>query len=222
MAGVSLHTFGGRHVRFLSPEKIGALRHSKDGPWRSPRQEPPQGTDMMLPPTALRSVSWLLLSCLALLSQVQGEDSQDKEASPRISCPKGSKAYGGYCYALFTITKSWMDADLACQKRPAGHLASVLSGTEAAFVASLVKSSGGNSYSNVWIGLHDPTEGSEPGAGGWEWSTSDVLNYQAWEKDPATISSPGYCGSLTRVTGYLKWNDYGCYTKLPYVCKFTG
>lgn len=28
-----------------------------------------------------------------------------------------------------------------------------------------------------------------------------MLNYQAWEKDPATISSPGYCGSLTRVTG---------------------
>lgn len=28
---------------------------------------------MMLPPTALRSVSWVLLSCLALLSQVQGE-----------------------------------------------------------------------------------------------------------------------------------------------------
>lgn len=33
----------------------------------------PQGTDTMLPPTALRRVSWVLLSCLTLLSQVQGE-----------------------------------------------------------------------------------------------------------------------------------------------------
>lgn len=47
------------------------------------------------------------------ISATPGEDSQDKEASPRISCPKGSKVYGGYCYALFTITKSWMDADVS-------------------------------------------------------------------------------------------------------------
>ncbi|KAK2507447.1 hypothetical protein MC885_019425 [Smutsia gigantea] len=175
----------------------------------------------MLPSTALCSASWVLLACLSLLSRVQGEDSQKEVASPRLSCPKGSKAYGGYCYALFVKAKSWMDADMACQKRPSGHLASVLSGAEAAFVASLVKSSV-NSYSNVWIGLHDPTEGLEPGADGWEWSTSDVLNYVAWETNPSTVSNPGYCGSLTRASGYQRWKDYSCTMKLPYVCKFTG
>ena len=46
---------------------------------------------------------------------------------------------------------------MACQKRPSGHLVSVLSGSEASFVASLVKNSV-NSYSYVWMGLHDPTE----------------------------------------------------------------
>lgn len=45
---------------------------------------------------------------------------------------------------------------LACQKRPSGHLVSVLTGAEASFLSSLVKSTG-NSYSYVWIGLHDPT-----------------------------------------------------------------
>ncbi|XP_058406628.1 regenerating islet-derived protein 3-gamma-like isoform X2 [Diceros bicornis minor] len=127
----------------------------------------------MLPPMALPSMSWMLLSCLMLLSQVQGEESQKKLPSPRLSCPKGSNAYGFHCYALFMTPKSWMDAD-----------------------------------------------GYEPNAGGWEWSSTDVLHYSAWEKDPAIISNPGYCASLSRSTGYLKWKDYNCDVKLPYVCKF--
>ncbi|XP_058406629.1 regenerating islet-derived protein 3-alpha-like [Diceros bicornis minor] len=168
---------------------------------------------------ALRSLSWMLLSCLMFLSQIQGEDSQNDMRSSRSRCPKGSKAYGSHCYAVFTTPKSWMNADMACQKRPSGHLVSVLSGAEASFVASLVKNNV-NSYSHVWIGLHDPTEGSEPNTGGWEWSSTDVLNYSAWERDPTTISNPGSCGSLSRSTGYLKWKDYSCDVKLPYVCKF--
>ncbi|XP_012520327.1 PREDICTED: regenerating islet-derived protein 3-gamma-like isoform X2 [Propithecus coquereli] len=127
----------------------------------------------MLSPRALRSLAWVPLSCLMLLSQVQGEDSQKEVPSPRISCPKGSKAYSFHCYALFTTPKSWMDAD-----------------------------------------------GSEPNGDGWEWSSTDVLNYFAWEKDPSTLPNPGHCGSLSRSTGFLKWKDYSCDTRLPYVCKF--
>nr|XP_008537458.1 PREDICTED: regenerating islet-derived protein 3-gamma-like isoform X2 [Equus przewalskii] len=127
----------------------------------------------MLSTKALPSMSWMLLSCLMLLSQVQGEDSQKNLPSPRLSCPKGSNAYGSHCYALFMTPKSWMDAD-----------------------------------------------GYEPYADGWEWSSTDVLNYFAWERDPATVSNPGYCASLSQSTGYLKWKDYNCDVKLPYICKF--
>ncbi|KAJ8777483.1 hypothetical protein J1605_014472, partial [Eschrichtius robustus] len=42
---------------------------------------------------------------------------------------------------------------------------------------------------------------SEPNASGWEWSSTDVLNYVAWEQNPATISNPGYCERLSRNTG---------------------
>uniref|UniRef100_A0A4X1W6Z0 Rerating family member 3 gamma n=1 Tax=Sus scrofa TaxID=9823 RepID=A0A4X1W6Z0_PIG len=129
----------------------------------------------MLPSMSLPSLSWMLLSCLMLLSQVQGEDSPADMPSAQISCPKGSMAYASYCYALFITPKTWMDAD-----------------------------------------------GLEPNAGGWEWSSSDVLNYVAWERNPSTSSYPGYCGSLSRNTGYLKWRDYNCYVNLPYVCKFKG
>ncbi|XP_012590833.1 regenerating islet-derived protein 3-gamma-like [Microcebus murinus] len=173
----------------------------------------------MLPPRALPSLAWVLLSCLVLLSQVQGEDPQKEVLSPRISCPQGSKAYSSHCYALFLSPKSWMDADLACQKRPSGHLVSVLSRAEGSFVSSLVNRTT-NSYSNIWIGLHDPTLGSEPNGDGWEWSSGDVLNYLAWEKEPCTIATPGHCGSLLRSTGFLMWEKYDCTEKLPYVCKF--
>ncbi|XP_005385861.1 PREDICTED: regenerating islet-derived protein 3-gamma-like [Chinchilla lanigera] len=175
-------------------------------------------TDIVLPSMALNIVSWMLLSCLMLLCQVQGEDSQKELPSPRISCPKGSKVYGSYCYALFWTPKSWND-DLTCQNRPSGHLASVLSEAEASFLSSLVRSSG-SSYPYIWIGLHDPTLGLEPNAGGWEWSSTDVLDYFNWDRNPSSASDRGYCGSVSQTSGFLKWRDYNCDAQLPYICKF--
>ncbi|XP_012887284.1 PREDICTED: regenerating islet-derived protein 3-beta-like [Dipodomys ordii] len=175
----------------------------------------------MLPPSTFSSMFWMLLSCLMLLSQVQGEDSQKDAPAARISCPKGSQAYASYCYALFKSPKSWTSADLACQKRPSGHLVSVLSGAEASFVSTLVKNTA-TTYQYVWMGLHDPTLGEEPNADGWEWSNSDVLNYLNWERNPSIYADRGYCGSLSRNSGFLRWRDYNCDTQLPYVCKFKG
>ncbi|XP_048193385.1 regenerating islet-derived protein 3-beta-like isoform X2 [Perognathus longimembris pacificus] len=129
----------------------------------------------MLPTPVLSNMSWMLLSCLMLLSQVQGEDSQKDLPSARISCPKGSQAYGSHCYALFKAPKSWTNAD-----------------------------------------------GEEPNGDGWEWSNSDVMNYFNWERNPFIYSDRGYCGSLSRNSGFLKWRDYNCDVQLPYVCKFTG
>ncbi|XP_007945661.1 regenerating islet-derived protein 3-gamma-like [Orycteropus afer afer] len=151
----------------------------------------------------------------------KGEDDPMKQLSARISCPGGSKAYGSHCYAFFLMPKTWVEADMACQKRSSGHLVSVLSVAEGYFVASLVKSTS-NNYANVWIGLHDPTLGLEPNAGGWEWSNTDVLNYLAWERLPSTVSNPGHCGSLSQNSGFRSWKDYNCDQRLPYVCKFKG
>ncbi|XP_070236239.1 lithostathine isoform X2 [Bos mutus] len=126
----------------------------------------------MLPSLGLPRLSWMLLSCLMLLSQVQGEDSQRSE---RISCPRGSIAYGSSCYVLYKVARSWMNAN-----------------------------------------------GSEPDAGGWEWSSTAMFNYFAWERIPSTVSGLDHCGILSRTSGYLKWKNYNCNVNLPYICKFKG
>uniref|UniRef100_A0A8C6W643 Regenerating islet-derived 3 alpha n=1 Tax=Nannospalax galili TaxID=1026970 RepID=A0A8C6W643_NANGA len=162
----------------------------------------------MLPCMTLGCTSWLMLSCLILLSRVQGKVFLPLVKIPRRKLPLHTSAYHSHCYALFMTPKSWFNADLACQKQPLGHLVFVLSGAEASFVSSLVKSRV-NNYQYVWIGLHDPTL---------EWSNSDVLNYVNWDRNPA--SALGYCGSLTKTSGFLKWKDYHYDVELPYVCKF--
>uniref|UniRef100_A0A8C6B0V5 C-type lectin domain-containing protein n=1 Tax=Monodon monoceros TaxID=40151 RepID=A0A8C6B0V5_MONMO len=141
---------------------------------------------------------------LSFISSSPGEDSQNKLPFARIRCPKVSMAYVSYCYALFIAPRTWMDADLSmtCQKRPSGHLVFVLSGPEGSFVASLAKNNL-KLLSDVWIGLHDPTE---PNASGWEWSSTDVST------SPIHLSS-----SVT--LGYLKWRVYNCYMNLSYACK---
>ncbi|KAM5318440.1 LOW QUALITY PROTEIN: lithostathine-like [Glossophaga mutica] len=152
----------------------------------------------MLSPVALPSVSWMLLSCLMFLSQVQGEDSKEELHSSQSSCPQGSYAYHFHCYALFMNPKSWTDANIACQKQHSGFLVSVLSGAEASSLGSLVKNNL-NTSPYIWIGLHDPTQSYEPNAGGWEWSNNDVMNYFAW--DPATVTNPTFFGSLSQSSG---------------------
>ncbi|XP_054977285.1 lithostathine-like [Sorex araneus] len=164
------------------------------------------------------NVAWMLLSCLMLQCQVKGEDVQTEDTSEKINCPSGALAYGAHCYALFQSAKSWMDAELACQRRPQGHLVSVLTGSEAFFVASMIMNTG-TKYKNIWMGLHDPTEGLEPNGHGWVWINNDVLNYRAWEKTDCN-SVPGYCGTLSETSNYEQWRDYDCDKLLPYVCKF--
>ncbi|XP_055973590.1 regenerating islet-derived protein 3-gamma-like isoform X1 [Sorex fumeus] len=164
------------------------------------------------------NVAWMLLSCLMLQCQVKGEDLQKKKTSEKINCPSGSLSYVSNCYALFLSPKTWMDANFACQKRSQGHLVSVLTASEGFFVASMIRKMG-NKHANIWMGLHDPTEGLQPNGNGWEWINHDVLNYRAWEKHNSS-TAPGYCGSLSATSNYEQWRDYDCDKLLPYVCKF--
>ncbi|XP_055974955.1 lithostathine-like [Sorex fumeus] len=173
----------------------------------------------MLPSKALPSMCWFLLSCQMSLSQVQGEHSLETTPYTGRVCPNGFMVYASHCYSFYTTPSTWMQASMDCQKWPSGQLVSILSDSEASFVASLIRSNV-NSYYYVWNGLYDPTEGSQPNGIGWEWSTNDVLKYRAWEVIPPSLPDSGFCGILTEGSGFRKWKDYNCDLKLPYVCKF--
>ncbi|XP_054977283.1 uncharacterized protein LOC101540921 [Sorex araneus] len=155
----------------------------------------------MLPTMTFSSISWIMLSCLISLSQTQGIDFDKGMPSTKITCPIDSMLYSSYCYTLFMKPTTWMDANIVCQKRPSGSLASVLSKSEAAFVASLIRNNLDNNF-DVWIGLHDPTEGRLHGAG-WEWSSGDRLVYHAWESGGPSSQNFGYCGSVSEISAAL-------------------
>ncbi|XP_054557752.1 lithostathine-like [Talpa occidentalis] len=127
--------------------------------------------------------------------------------------------FSSYCYTLHRQEVTWMEAEIYCQTQHLGHLTSVLSGTEASFVATMIKTSGiRKPY--IWIGLHDPTEGQQPNRGGWRWINNDVLHYHAWEANPPPCAYNGYCATVSENTGYQQWKDYACNQKLPFVCRF--
>ncbi|XP_049640917.1 regenerating islet-derived protein 3-gamma-like isoform X2 [Suncus etruscus] len=63
-------------------------------------------------------------------------------------------------------------------------------------------------------------EGLQPNGGGWQWISTDVMNYQAWERKPPSSPNFGYCGSVSQSSGFRQWKDYNCELKLPYICKF--
>ncbi|XP_049640558.1 lithostathine-like [Suncus etruscus] len=153
------------------------------------------------------------------MTKNSGEILEKEEVSGPLNCPIGSVAYYSHCYALLMTPIAWMDASMDCQKRHLGHLVSILSKSEASFVGALIRNSFNNFY-DVWIGLHDPTEGRQLNGDGWEWSNGDLMNYSAWEKAPLSDTNFGFCGSVTQSSGFQKWKDYNCDLKLPYICKF--
>ncbi|XP_055974942.1 regenerating islet-derived protein 3-gamma-like [Sorex fumeus] len=156
---------------------------------------------------------------MTLQTHFQGEHLETVQVFTPRFCPKDFVSYSSNCYALYSTPSTWMDANIACQRQPSGHLVSVLTGSEASFLSSLINSTL-DSYYDVWIGLHDPTEGRQPNGCGWEWSSTDPMRYFSWETNTPTIPDSGFCGSVTKSSGFQKWKDYNCDLKLPFVCKF--
>ncbi|XP_027695737.1 lithostathine-1-alpha-like [Vombatus ursinus] len=162
------------------------------------------------------SFSGMLLACLLLTGLVHGEAAPAAVASVRRSCPEGSKAFGSYCYGLFSIAQTLFSiaAEMNCQSQTSGHLASLVNEAEASFVASLVAESGGSSIP-IWIGLYDANKNRR-----WKWSNNSFFTYQAWAPSAPSNSNPGYCVTLTPDTGFRKWKDQSCVNNNFYICKF--
>jgi len=106
------------------------------------------------------------------------------------NCPSGSvKWTNGHCYqAVQELGLSWSDAKAACEAR-GGHLATITSAAENAFVFSLVSGDSAFWYLDgvgnglgPWLGGYQEPGSQEPD-GGWKWVTGEPFFYTNWETD---------------------------------------
>ncbi|KAL7979790.1 hypothetical protein Chor_008128, partial [Crotalus horridus] len=67
-------------------------------------------------------------------------------------CPSGWSFFQQHCYRVFKQLKTWQAAERSCSRKAEdGHLASIQSLAESAYVAQLASSP--PRLSSVWIGL---------------------------------------------------------------------
>ena len=111
---------------------------------------------------------------------------------PHPCIPEGAAEFNGHYYLVFENVLSWSDAKAYCETL-GGHLATVTSAEEQAFVETL----GTNSY---WLGASDEQE-----EGVWTWVTGEVWDYSHWNSgEPNGQRGENY---LTLWPSF--WNDLG-------------
>jgi hypothetical protein len=126
-----------------------------------------------------------------------------------------SNASGGnghfYEAILSSTSVTWEQARALAESR-GGHLATLTSAAEDAFVFSLVADQPAywaNSFGGPWLGAYQPNP-NVPAASGWVWVTGEAWEYTNWSP-----GEPGDQGWLGGVESYLHfrdlsggWNDF--------------
>lgn len=122
------------------------------------------------------------LSLLAITTAACSDrDGSLLEPEPRPTQPQLSAAaggwYNGHYYEVVSTGMSWTSAKNAAEGRVQfglrGHLATITSAEENAFIARL------GSFGWLWVGGFQPDGTSEPN-GGWTWVTSEPFSYTNW------------------------------------------
>jgi len=108
-------------------------------------------------------------------------------AAEPVQWTLGSGGNGHWYEAVYAPAGiGWDDANAAAQAA-GGHLATITSSDENAFVFGLINSSEywgimsqyPSDLQGPWIGGYQPTSGPEP-RGGWEWVTGEDFSFAAW------------------------------------------
>lgn len=131
-------------------------------------------------------------------------------SEPAYSCPSSWNLYGASCYQRWEQQKTWTQAENLCGAQ-GGHLTSIETVVENAFVRSLVSSG------PTWIGMHEP--GKE---GVRVWSDGSAVNYTNWGNgQPNNVSRENVQDCvLMRVNG--RWFDNSCIKNHSYVCEINA
>lgn len=118
---------------------------------------------------------------------------------------------GGHYYEVVVAQRTWAEANAEAAKRTyaglAGHLATVQSAEENAYILNLVSLSG--DITGVWLGGFQP-EGSVEPSGGWRWVTKEPWAFTSWDP-PNPNDAGGKENALLMLTGYPynpgMWSD---------------
>lgn len=119
--------------------------------------------------------------------------------------PEDGNVYNGHTYQTINQSMSWEDAQKYCESL-GGHLVTVTSNGENAYISTLAKDAGRNCY---WIGLFSKY-------GKWNWVTDEPVNYTNWTaNEPNNFEKKGevyahlfgkpWKGSGSKYIG--EWND---------------
>jgi len=135
--------------------------------------------------------------------------------------------YNEYCYKLFDgASNNFDEAESTCNTAYGGHLASITTLNENAFVYGLLNYGSGASGQNAWIGARDIDETNTGVITDWVWyeaaGAGNVIGYNNWASDePDNVNgrsnAPSYCGAMKFTTA--QWVDYPCETPLSFICK---
>jgi hypothetical protein len=113
--------------------------------------------------------------------------------NPCATYPSGAKAFvtptdgRTHCYWARSSSQTWSEAQQSCTLQN-GHLATILSAEENAFVVSIAQFS--SNFADTWIGATDGKAGGDKsGAGTYRWVTNETWSYSNWEQD----QPDGYC-----------------------------
>uniref|UniRef100_A0A1L8D6F9 BATXCTL28 n=1 Tax=Bothrops atrox TaxID=8725 RepID=A0A1L8D6F9_BOTAT len=127
-------------------------------------------------------------------------------------CPSDWSSHEGHCYKHFIKWMNWADAERFCSEQAkGGHLVSIESDGEAAFVAQLVAENKHSRELNAWIGLS--VEGKKQPCSS-EWSDGSSVSYENWIE--AELKT---CIGLEEDSGFRKWNNLYCEQQIPFVCE---
>jgi len=173
--------------------------------------------------------------CVVLLTLV---GCKDDSTSPSVKkCSSGTiKWTNDHCYeAVLAPGLSWYDAQAACEAR-GGHLVTITSADENAFVYSLVSGINAFWYLDTWgnglgpwLGGYQESGAQEPD-GGWKWITGEPFVYTNWETDQpdnvhgAALNQDGL--RFFKKSGLIgdHWDDSERYNpvehRMGYICEY--
>lgn len=136
--------------------------------------------------------------------ETSGSD-YSSETEPVVMIPADAVEYEGRYYKVYNESLSWNEAKDACEDL-GGHLATITSTQEQAFLSDYVYEAGKYCY---WLGGHKTDDG-------WQWVTGEEMNYTNWSMGEPNAQTDGenylhlFATEWIGVTGMRwvgEWND---------------